>query len=571
MARNLFGGTASDVAEDVTGARVPGAVGTVWDGPSAGANQITDLTDIDGVPKSQLVADTRGFVASFFGPDGLETLWVDFGAGKVAITSVTIGERFDTHLTDPDPHGDRAYADGKFVPKAGGPVGTITADGVQVGSPTTDFGGGVGVVGMTNAGTIPNANPANGAVMYAQGGTIKARSSSGVISDFSTFARNEPGYFVPPGWGQFWRAKRNAAKAGTGLATVAAVGSSSTQGLYSSNLVTSSFVGKLTNGLQSSFGDGGSGFFGSGRSSQFLGASASTTAWAGIPGNLTTNTGTWSIGNPYGPGANYLFTQTNGDTISFLVRGTRIRIYTLGGAGRVNFTYSIDGGTAVAVTDSGAGVSTVQVTSVTASVGQHQVTLRHNGTNGSSFAVCGVTGENTTGVVVNNYGLSGAGSGTFTDVAPQYGPAQWSGGPDYPADLVVYALGANDAFAGLAGDAWATNLRMFLQTAKDGSTLAGAKATGNTDVLILMQHIGQYDTTHWKWQDYSARVRGIAHAYGAAVVDLWTLGRNSWNYWNSLGHWGNSATVGIAGTDVIHMSDAGHLFTANTLLPILSA
>lgn len=37
MTRNLFGGTAADVAEDISGARIPGAVGTVWDGPSAGA------------------------------------------------------------------------------------------------------------------------------------------------------------------------------------------------------------------------------------------------------------------------------------------------------------------------------------------------------------------------------------------------------------------------------------------------------------------------------------------------------------------------------------------------------
>ncbi|GAA2719192.1 hypothetical protein GCM10010315_36660 [Streptomyces luteosporeus] len=50
MTRNLFGGTTSDVAEDIDGRRVPGAVGTVWDGPSYGARQITDLTDADGAP-----------------------------------------------------------------------------------------------------------------------------------------------------------------------------------------------------------------------------------------------------------------------------------------------------------------------------------------------------------------------------------------------------------------------------------------------------------------------------------------------------------------------------------------
>ncbi|MET7686283.1 hypothetical protein [Streptomyces sp. NPDC005423] len=61
MARNLFGGTADSVAEDVTGARVANAVETVWDGPSADAAQLTDTTDIDGAPILQLQADSRGY------------------------------------------------------------------------------------------------------------------------------------------------------------------------------------------------------------------------------------------------------------------------------------------------------------------------------------------------------------------------------------------------------------------------------------------------------------------------------------------------------------------------------
>ncbi|WP_435270934.1 hypothetical protein [Streptomyces sp. 1222.5] len=114
MARNLFGGTADSVAEDITGARVPNAVGTVWDGPSAGAGQLTDLTDINGAPILQLQADVHGYVAAFYGPDGYERLWVDFGGGRVALVSVTIGERLDSHVNGIDPHGDRAYSDAQL-------------------------------------------------------------------------------------------------------------------------------------------------------------------------------------------------------------------------------------------------------------------------------------------------------------------------------------------------------------------------------------------------------------------------------------------------------------------------
>ncbi|MCZ4119042.1 hypothetical protein [Streptomyces sp. H39-S7] len=125
MARNLFGGTASDVAEDVDGRRIPGAVGTVWNGPSGGATQVLDLTDQDGAPLVQLVADNRGFIPSFYGPDGIERLWADFGNGRVGLLSVTIGERLDAHKAAGDPHGDRAYVAEQlvnYVPTRGGTV-----------------------------------------------------------------------------------------------------------------------------------------------------------------------------------------------------------------------------------------------------------------------------------------------------------------------------------------------------------------------------------------------------------------------------------------------------------------
>jgi hypothetical protein len=94
---------------------VANAVGSVWDGPSAGAAQLTDLTDINGAPLLQLQADAHGYVAAFYGPDGYERLWVDFGGGRVALVSVTVGERFDSHVSGIDPHGDRAYADGQIT------------------------------------------------------------------------------------------------------------------------------------------------------------------------------------------------------------------------------------------------------------------------------------------------------------------------------------------------------------------------------------------------------------------------------------------------------------------------
>ncbi|MEU6765909.1 glycosyl hydrolase family 28-related protein [Streptomyces sp. NPDC046853] len=128
MARNTFGGSASDVAEDANGVRVPGVIGTVWDGPTSGAAQITDLTDLDGAPLSELQADERGCLPSFFGPDGAEILWVDFGAGKVALTSVTVGKRLGIHLNAADPHGSKAAALAEFNAQKGAANGIATLD-----------------------------------------------------------------------------------------------------------------------------------------------------------------------------------------------------------------------------------------------------------------------------------------------------------------------------------------------------------------------------------------------------------------------------------------------------------
>ncbi|MEU3351302.1 hypothetical protein [Streptomyces sp. NPDC037389] len=132
MARNLFGGTASDVAEDIDGRRVPGAVGTVWDGPSDGARQITDLTDADGAPIIQLQADVRGFIPAFYGPaNDAERVWVDFGVGRIALVSVTVGDRLRKHLVDVDPHQSRAYTDERlasYLPARGTEVQVPTGD-----------------------------------------------------------------------------------------------------------------------------------------------------------------------------------------------------------------------------------------------------------------------------------------------------------------------------------------------------------------------------------------------------------------------------------------------------------
>ncbi|MBE9113412.1 hypothetical protein IQ273_28965 [Nodosilinea sp. LEGE 07298] len=59
----------------------------------------------------------------------------------------------------------------------------FTGSGLQIGSTSTNFGGGsLGIIGINNAGTVPTSNPTNAVILYAQSGEFKTRSSGGVIA-----------------------------------------------------------------------------------------------------------------------------------------------------------------------------------------------------------------------------------------------------------------------------------------------------------------------------------------------------------------------------------------------------
>ncbi|MFI5877527.1 hypothetical protein ACIBAH_34860 [Streptomyces sp. NPDC051445] len=509
MARNQYGGTAADVAEDVNGARVPGAMGTVWSDTGGSATQITDLTDMNGNALSQVIADDQGMIPPFMGPDGVEILYVDFGGGRVAITPIDIGNRLKNHVANlvPDPHGDRAYADANFVK-------------------------------LTDAGWLVTPNG-------------KATGK---------------GVYVPRQWGEFWRPKRAAAKAGTGKANVAVIGGSSAVGFYASNLLTKSWPGVLGTSLQAVNGDGGSGFVSALFSASGIAGNdtAAINQWTS-GGGLVAQTGTWAIGGlPVGPGWGYLYTSTSTSSMTWTVRGTSVTIYTLGGdGGRSSWTYSIDGAAAVTVTDSTSTGLTVLKTSVTGlSAGTHTVKVTHTGTASQYLSVCGVSAEMNSGVVLNNFGRKNANAGQYLPS----GRVGWNGGSSYPADLLIYGVSPQDVIDGVAVDTWASQVRQHLSQVKDGGSNTGA-----TDIVFVLPHIGQADAQAYRFQDFADRTYALANTFEAAVVDFWNLGRNSWNFFNSLGYWGNQAAPGSTGTDAVLHSDAGHSYMAGVLTSLLNS
>lgn len=329
-------------------------------------------------------------------------------------------------------------------------------------------------------------------------------------------------------------------------------------------------------------------------------------------------------------------TNAAGETMTGTFYGTKLEIYTrtTGGTESV-FTYAIDGGAPVTVNPPG--TTGVLVTTVTGlSAGAHTVVIT-KAASAATLAFFGIRGLNSSGVVLDNYGFAGASSDTFNPIATDpTSPGRWSGGgaaTSSAADLLIYALGPNDcnsnyktttgitissnAAAGAttlslsayvppgryivdsefvhvlscngttatlrlpAAAAHNTGATLYIQTTTPELARWNLEAAindlqsygnGTSDVLVLIPHAG-LQANCGNYANLVKELRGACEAYGAAMVDIWTLGRSNYNYWNLQGFFGGgtNATAGTAGTDTVHPSDAGHKFMHDQILPLLVA
>lgn len=72
----------------------------------------------------------------------------------------------------------RISRDGNIVSSA---VLFNNSNGIQLGATSSDFGGGVGVIGLKNATTVPTTNPTLGVVLYSDAGVMKYRDPAGNV------------------------------------------------------------------------------------------------------------------------------------------------------------------------------------------------------------------------------------------------------------------------------------------------------------------------------------------------------------------------------------------------------
>jgi len=413
-------------------------------------------------------------------------------------------------------------------------------------------------------------------------------------SDTLTTGSGNKGVFLPDNWGSNWRQKLN--NSNTANASIAMVGDSLTVGQYASNLDTKNLAGLLRIALQDKYGDGGSGYKSILENPQSLGSPYGSGGSPSVDsGSLISLTGTWvqSTTNTDGPGAQHLDAQVTGSTATYVVRGSTIKTYVVGGtgAGFGHYTVTIDGVVSATFNSGGLAANTCQVQTFTGlSPGNHTVvfTAGIGETLSGSLQVffCGLQGLNSSGVVVNKYGRPSYPSAAFNnDTALTfyqsngtltgnggnggYAPSgKWSGGSLNPADLIIYGFGLNDcrpSGQATTPDTYLRNIYKYLYDVREGNP--------NAEVMLVLQHGG--DPT---WQEastqyyaaYAERLRGVAASFNAAFVDFWSIGNNSWKYMKDMGYMGDtSGNAGISGSNPVHFSDAGFVWQKNIILPLL--
>lgn len=313
-------------------------------------------------------------------------------------------------------------------------------------------------------------------VTKAADGKLYAGGSEVVVSGGSSapVATVAPNLVAAPAWDAGYRAALARAKAGTGLCRISALTDSVGYGYYASNLDTLSWLGILKTSLQAQNGDGGSGIVSVSRTKVVLTAdtrsAAIQNAWEAA-GNLVATTGTWAeiTNGTDGPGGCVLQASTAGATATFVVRGSTVEIFyqsTPSTTAAGSFTYQIDGGAVSSAIQSyrvsqGA-VEKVTITGLTAGV--HTVVITATDANGTLlFSLCGVSGRNASGVVLDQCSRGGqtsdvlnttnAAAWTSAGGKSWGGSAQnlrgstvsWNGGSNRPCDLAILAFGLNDA------------------------------------------------------------------------------------------------------------------------------
>jgi len=368
------------------------------------------------------------------------------------------------------------------------------------------------------------------------------------------------GIVAPPLWGATWYPARLAST--SRLVKVGLVAASLAVGDYASDKYRAGAGGLIRTDLQSRYGDGGSGIICPGH--------AQSPPPAG--GAVTTPTGAWTdVDNEGGVTKRSVrptVPGTPGATQTFIVRGRVIRVFFKSNPTWGSWAWTIDGQAQTALNfNQAAAMRTVTVDRGAGQEGNHTVVITQTG----DGRLYGVSGENTTGLLVHNLSISGQNVRDMstpvallsaTDTTDNTTIARTLNATG-PFDLLIYALTPNEILVDPPAN-WALDMQTGLDHIWAQSNKAGLSLAVPPDMVYITEHVGNLDVLaafsqySRDWNEATVMAQDWARVVGAAEINLWAYGRRSWSYWNNLSYWGDSANPGPAGTDPIHLSDLGH-------------
>jgi lysophospholipase L1-like esterase len=417
------------------------------------------------------------------------------------------------------------------------------------------------IIGTWRSSTRPAASSIHAATVVV----TEATATADVTVVGTDAALHRPHLDVPAGWGDRWRAARDAAA--VGLVRVVVLGDSIAAGTLAGERHTM-FPGRIRTALQAAHGDGGSGW-------------ASKTTWAlgafGGPGDPAgehmTDDGGWTNVFPSGPGGIHqrpTSTAAGATATYHAVRGETIDIVTRRGPGLGTIRVQVDGDTPTDHPQANATADTRRETVRSGlAAGPHEVVITSLPGGDSRFG--GLYAYNDTGIVVDNISCTGTAWQRAASTIPLNATSngltttvlqETFTGMATPVDLLIVALGVND----LQG------VDPVRETMWDqfGGLYALSRSIGPTageppEIVVVGQHFGKLDTEVIgnDGPRVYAMLRQLADSLSAPFVDVWGLGRHSWDYWSSLGHW-------LFGSDSVHLDASGGEAMAAPIIDLLT-
>jgi lysophospholipase L1-like esterase len=377
---------------------------------------------------------------------------------------------------------------------------------------------------------------------------------------------------VAPNWGRTWRRYKNE-ESGTRKGRIAFIGDSVGTGQYATTVASPAtrFNGGVSDlirvAMQADHGDGGSGW----RDFENM-----TDVFSGLYPGFGAQTGAWtrlvSTGGAINNAAQKPTVAGNGATITFPFDGTTMELWTQTDPTFGSITYNIDGAGAVVVAQNAA--ASLQKTVVNGlAPGAHNVVVTASVGNSK---VIGVRGLNNLGVVVDNFSSRGrayaqgtgglwlqatdgwAAKNTMVNTLESLAPS---------VDVVIIALGLNDMSSDnevFADAAFHSLAATWLELQKYEPVYGYPP-----DIIVCCPHFGrgETDVLHPEAAKLAVQLRQFATSIGAAYVDWWRMGLNSWKYWDTLGAWPSP----FGTPDDVHPSSVGHALMAQPIIDLLRA